>query len=163
MRKPKPVVTTATDNNGLAPDVAVPKLIPAILPGDLGVPVIAKYLGYEVKRSRQFNRDQRLYQFQLPQDFGAAKFSLWSQTQLDLKLGSVTRNSIVLVQYLGRGEGDRAQHNWSIRPFRGTSAQLQTLIAENSEGCEIVKQAIAMLEDSTMGQLNDGENDDLPF
>lgn len=163
MRSKKPVAPTAADNSGLAPDVVIPKLIPAIQVGDLGMPVIAKYLGYDVKRSRQFNRDQRLYQFQLPQDFGGVKFSLWSQAQLDLKLGQIPRNNIVLIQYLGRGEGDKAQHNWTVRHFRGTSAQLQALISDSREGCETVAQAVAMLEQSMDGKMGDDDNDDLPF
>lgn len=152
------------DALGLGADVEIAKLVPAIQPADAGFPVVAKYLGYEVKHSRQFNRDQRLYMFQLPADFGSAKFSLWAQTQLDLKLASIVRQSIVLIQYLGRGEGDRAQHNWSVRPFKGTSAQLKDLIGQYSEGCAIVKQTVDMLETSINGQAaTNDDDDDLPF
>lgn len=153
-----------TDMMGLAPEVEVPKLTPAIMPGDLGIPVVAKYLGYEVKHSRQFNREQRLYQFQLPQDFGGLKFSLWSQTQLDLKFRNIPRKTVVLIQYLGRDDSERAQHNWSIRQFRGTSAQLQELIGASGEGCGIAQQAISMIAQSMNGNstMND-DDDDLPF
>jgi hypothetical protein len=164
MTKKKTQDTNATDNLGLAPDVEVPKLVPAVLPGDLGLPVVVKYLGYEIKNSRQFNREQRLYQFQLPQEFGAAKFSLWAQTQLDLKLRNIPRMAVVVLQYLGKGEGERAQHNWTVQQFRGTSEQLGKLKTHYREGCEIAAQAVAMLEqsmDAKLGQHDD--DDDLPF
>lgn len=164
MTKPRKTTPTDTDQLGLAPEVAVPKLVPALQPGDLGVPVVAKYTGYEIKKSRQFNREQRLYQFQLPQEFGSLKFSLWAQTQLDLKLGQTPRNSIILIQYMGRGEGDRAQHNWTVRPFRGTSAQLAELVARHSEGCGIAQQAASMLAQSMDGNAaHNNDDDDLPF
>lgn len=161
----KKTAVEATGADGLAPDVEVPKLIPALMPGDLFIPVIAKYIGYEIKNSKRFGRDQKLYQFQLPQDFGGGlKFSLWSQTQLDLKLGQIPRGGIVMLQYHGKEDGERSQHNWTVRPFRGTSAQLQDLISRHAEGCEIAQHATEMLSQSMSGGMGSNDDDDqLPF
>lgn len=154
---------TQTDALGLGKDVEIAKLIPAVQPADIGFPVVAKYLGYEIKHSRTFNRDQRLYQFQLPSEYNGVKFSLWAHTQLDLKLSSITRTSIVLLQYCGRPEGERTQHQWIVRPFRGTTTQLRELVAQYEQGCRMVMETVQMLEQSMDGNSASMESDDLPF
>lgn len=154
----------ATDAKGLAPEVATPKLVPAVLPGDLGLPTLVKYNGWETRQSRNYAREQKLYMFQLPQEQGGAVFALWGNVQLDLKLRQIPRTALCVIQYLGKGDGDRAQHQWSVRHFRGTSAQLQELKREYSEGAEVVAQAVALLEQASLaGTGNGGQDDDLPF
>lgn len=151
------------DAKGLGPEVETPKLVPAVLPGDLGQPVVVKYVGWEMRQSRNFGREQKLYMFQLPQEVGGSTFALWGNVQLDLKLRQIPRTALCVMQYLGKADGDRAQHQWSVRQFRGTSQQLQQLKDEYQAGAEVVAQAVGLLDQASQAGMGHGGDDDLPF
>jgi hypothetical protein len=146
---------------GLGAEVELPKMIPALQPADLAHGVVARYLSSEDRKSKGFDRAQKMHTLQLSSTFGGAKFALWGATQLDLKLRAVPPTSIVVLTYQGREQRERAPHLWSVRPFRGTSQDLSTLQEEYAAGCQSVADAIAALEARTGGA--DFAEDDLPF
>jgi hypothetical protein len=147
---------------GLGPEVEVPKLTPALQGPDLSLGVVARYLGSEQRKSKGFDRPQQLHSFELGQRFGRVRFALWGSVQLDLKLRVVQPTSVVVVQYEGRDENVlRAPHKWSVRPFHGTSQDLQALQELFEEGGQRVVNAVRSIESRTEGA--DFTDDEIPF
>lgn len=147
---------------GLGSDLNVPKMTAALQPADFAGGCVARYLGSEIKESKMFRNEQRLHQFELGASFNRARFALWGAVQLDQKLRQVQRGSIVVIQYQGKGDTERAQHVWTVRPFKGSSGQLQDLADRFKDGSAAVAMAIAYIE---QGQNFAGteDDDDLPF
>lgn len=149
------------DLSGLAPEVELPKLTPALQPADLGQGCVARYLGSETRDSKNYGREQKLHSFELGSGFARSRFALWGNVQLDLKLRQVPKTGIVILQYLGKDEGERAQHKWSVRQFRGTVKQLQEVAVQYEQGSRAVAESIAYVERKMDGQSE--VDDDLPF
>lgn len=145
---------------GLGAEVEVPKLTPAVQMADLSLGVIARYLGFEERKSAQFDRPQLLHKFELGQAHGRVQFAVWGSTMMDLKLKGVQRTGIVAVVYDGRSPG--GQHKWSVRPFHGTSQDLQALQERFDAGCKRVLEAVKLVEERSRGADFAGD-DDLPF
>jgi hypothetical protein len=162
MRKPKAVSETAL---GLGADVEVPKLTPALQPAEFSRGVLARYEGAEDKESRAFDRSQKLHTFALGAEFSKTRFALWGVVDLDMKLKTIRRGSVVLLRYEGKVElwNDRMRHAWSVRPFHGTVAQLQDLQAEYRDGSLLVQQAVELLDKIGAEKAELDMDDDLPF
>lgn len=146
---------------GLGAELEVPKLVPAVQAADVSLGVIARYMGNEQRKSKGFDRPQLLHMFQLGQRYGGKQFALWGSIQLDMKLRSVPKTAVVFLLYEGKEQGDRGQHNWSVRPFHGTSQDLQDLQDRYKEGCERVVAAVELVESRSQGA--DVEDDGIPF
>jgi hypothetical protein len=158
--------TTSPDatpsDDGLGGEVPVKELALALQNADLENGAIVRYVESVDRENREFNRRQKMHVFEFGAAQGNARFSLWGSMQLDQKLREVGAGAIVMVQYQGRGVGDRAPHNWIVRPFHGTTQQLSELVKRYERGN---KQAFAALETAKRqrGLSSEANDEDLPF
>lgn len=155
-----------TEAKGLGDEVQVAKLVPAVQPGDLQHGVLAKYVRTEERKSKGFDRPQKLHILELGQAFNRVRFALWGAVSLDLKLAALNPGQIALLVYEGLEKDaarGRTKHHWSVRPFRGTTEDAIALAAQYREGSETVAAAVASIEARAEGQDFAEGDDDIPF
>lgn len=160
----KRAVSGALDvaDDGLGRDVPVKELALALHNADVENGVIARFVETTERENTDYNRRQKMHTFELGESNGRARFSLWGSMQLDQKLREIRSGEIVFVQYMGKAPGRTSQHNWSVRPFGGTTQQLQELLKRYERG---IRQVVAAIESARKqrGQSSVSEDDDLPF
>lgn len=149
-------------NTGLSSEIEVPEMALALQNTDLRKGAVVRYVATENRENREYGRNQRIHIFEFGADYNRARFSVWGAMQLDMKLRELREGDIIVLQYLGRDQGDRAPHRWSVRAFHGTTEQLSSLIKSYSDG---IKTAFAGLQaaQSLRGKSISEVDDELPF
>lgn len=162
MPRKRAVDSSQVADDGLEADVPVKELAVALHNADIENGVIARYVETLERENPDYSRRQKVHVLELGESYNRAQFALWGSMQLDQKLREIRSGEILFVQYMGKAPGQKSPHNWTVRPFRGTTQQLQELLKRYERG---IRQVVAALDAARKqrGQMSVDDDDDLPF